>query len=187
MIRAIIFDFFGVMRTDAYEAWLKAHGLRKEGVFFEVSRLQDIGEISNTEFCRRLSKLTGINVTQQELNKGGKINFDTIDIVKKLKKRYRIALLSNSSSVVIRKILKDNNLEHYFNEIIISSEVKLTKPSYQIFSLTINKLGVTQSEVIFIDDNEQHIQGAEKAGIRCIQFSSAKQLSQDLKRLGVNL
>jgi len=185
MIKAIIFDFFGVIRTDAYEAWLASHGLKKEGDYLEISRLQDVGDISNEEFYERLSKLFGSRVTRKDFDATAKIHHDTLQLITALKKHYAIAVLSNSPLGLLRGIIKDNNLEKYFDEIIISSEVNLVKPSPEIFTYTLRKLGVKPQETIFIDDNSKHVEAAQKADIQGFQFVSAARLGEDLRRLGL--
>jgi epoxide hydrolase-like predicted phosphatase len=187
MIKAIIFDFFDVFRTDAYKSWLAEHNIPREGEYFEVSRRQDMGEITVDGFLQTLSKLQGRPVTLEELEANATLDNDVVAVTEALKKRYRIALLSNAPSGFIRGIFAEHDLERLFDEIIISSEVGMVKPSADIFHLTLQRLGVQPSEALFIDDNKKHTQAAEKIGIKSIQFLSAAQLRKELKERGVIL
>lgn len=184
--KAIIFDFFGVIRTDAYIAWLQKNHIPHEGAYFDASYQQDIGKSTNEEFFRRLSELQGRSVTKEEMDVGAIVDEAVVTIVKTLKQRYKLALLSNSAGSV-RRLLKENNLEQYFDEVIISSEVGMVKPSPEIFKLALNRLGVTASETVFIDDNSNHVQAAEKLGIKSIWFKSAEQLKEKLHNLDIKL
>lgn len=185
MIKALIFDFFDVIRTDAYKAWLSANNIPHEGPYFDASYQQDMGNITVGEFLDRLSKLQGCKVTREELDESAKVDQDVVNIIKKLRTSYKTALLSNAPSAVIREILAEHDLEKYFDVIIVSSEVGYVKPSPEIFMLTLEKLGLTASEAIFIDDNEKHTDAAEVLGIQSIQFQSAQQLKEHLAKLGI--
>lgn len=185
MIKAVIFDFFDVFRTDAYKSWLAANDIQHEGEYFEASRQQDMGEITVEQFLQKLSRLQGRTVTLEELETNAKLDSEVIEIAEEVKKDYRIALLSNAPSAFIRGLFAEHNLERLFHEIVISSEVGMVKPNADIFELTLQKLRVLPSESIFIDDNEGHVQSAQKVGIRGVQFTSAAQLKKDLLAMGI--
>ncbi|HSX17422.1 MAG TPA: HAD family phosphatase [Patescibacteria group bacterium] len=187
MIKAVIFDFFDVFRTDAYKTWLRKNNIAHEGAYFEASRLQDVGEITTDGFLAMLSKLQGRTVTFEEVDGSATVDHEVVEIADALRKHYRLALLSNASSAFLRQLLHELKLDTKFDEIVISSEVGVAKPSAEIFEITLKKLGVDASEVIFVDDNERHTQAAEKLGIKSIIFSSASQLKQDLEGLGLKV
>lgn len=184
-IRAVIFDFFDVLRTDPFKAWLTANGLKREGPYAEAARQQDMGEITAEDFLQLLSELQGRPITREEMNQGAKVDDAVVALAERLRKNYRTALVSNAPSVIIRGLLTAHDLARHFDVIIISSEVGFVKPSAEIFQLALAKLDVPAEEAVFIDDNEQHTQAAEKLGIKSIQFHSAAQLSKELKKVGV--
>lgn len=157
MIKAVIFDFFDVFRTDAYKSWLVANAIPHEGEYFEASRRMDMGELTPEQFLEELSRLQGRPVTLQELETNAKLDEAVIAIAETLKENYSIALLSNAPSAFIRALFAEHDLERLFHEIIISSEVGMVKPNVDIFELTLQKLKVAPSEAIFIDDNEKHV------------------------------
>lgn len=144
-----------------------------------------MGEFTPEQFLKELSRLQGRTVTLQELEANGKLDEEVITIAEILKKNYSIALLSNAPSAFIRALFAEHNLERLFHEIIISSEVGMVKPNADIFELTLQKLRVSPSDAIFIDDNEKHVQAAERVGIRSLQFTSAKELKSQLLSLGI--
>lgn len=187
MTTTVIFDFFDVFRTDAYKSWLATNGIAREGDYFEASRRQDMGEITVDQFLEELSRLQGRTVTLEEVEANASLDNEVVTIAEQLKKNYRTALLSNAPSAFIRGILTEYDLERLFDEIIISSEVGMVKPSAEIFELTLRKLGADGLETVFIDDNETHVRAAEKLGIRGVQFISAAQLREDLSRLDLKL
>ena len=187
MVKAVIFDFFDVFRTDSYKAWLHANNIPHEGDYFDANRQMDLGNITTEQFLARLSDLQGREVTSEELDATARVDAEVVAIAKELKLKYRIALLSNAPSSFIRNLLAVHDLEQHFHEIVISSEVGMVKPNPEIFEYTLSKLGVSASEVIFIDDNPGHVAAAEKIGIKSVQFISARQLEKDLQTIGLEI
>jgi HAD superfamily hydrolase (TIGR01509 family) len=185
MIKAIIFDFFDVFRTDAYKSWLATNNIPHEGDYFAASRRMDMGEFSPEQFLAELSRLQGRPVTLQELEANAKLDDEVVAIAEALKENYSIALLSNAPSAFIRALFAEHDLERLFHEIVISSEVGMVKPNADIFELTLQKLGVPPSEAIFIDDNEKHVRAAASVGIKSVRFTSAKELKHQLVSLGL--
>ena len=187
MIKAIIFDFFDVLCSDPYKAWLANHGFKREGRFSEVVNQMDTGKIEKDEFVQTLSQLSGQTIEEidKEFQSTSQINFEIVDLLKKLQNKYLTGLLSNAPSKYIRKILQDNSLELYFSEIVISSEVGYSKPSKEIFQIILDRLQVPASDAIFIDDNTTHIEAAELLGIKGIVYQSPMQLIQDLARFDI--
>ena len=92
MIKAIIFDFFGVFRTDTYEAWLLKNGYERVGVFAETSMLLDQGKIDSDEFYRRISVAAGRIVTPEEVDDMATLDTEMVAFVRTLKHTYRIGL-----------------------------------------------------------------------------------------------
>lgn len=189
MFKAIIFDFFGVIRSDPYKAWLESHGYVREDGFLEASNLLDGGKIDFSQFLARVSALSGVpsDRISDEFKSAAKIEYQVLELIKNLKHHYQVGLLSNSSSSQIRSILDENNLTDYFNEVVVSSEVACMKPGEEIFNIILQRLNVKPSEVLFIDDDISNIQGAETVGIKSVLFETAAQLEQALRKLNINL
>lgn len=187
MIKAVIFDFFDVIRSDPYNAWLKNHGFVRENEFLKASQRLDSGQIDMNHFFKLLGSLSGQDPGSIELEfeSVAKVDQEVLRIINRLKPHYSIGLLSNSPSKLIREILNNNDLEKYFDEIVISSEVGHIKPSQEIFQIILNRMGLRSSEALFIDDSEHYVKGAEKAGIKSLQFSNASQLANDLQKIGL--
>ncbi len=78
-----------------------------------------------------------------------------------------------------------NDLGDLFDEIIVSSEIRLTKEDPAIYEFVLRKLGVTTGEVVMTDDNPANIRRAEAAGIKGFVFKNASQLEKDFINLGL--
>ena len=85
----------------------------------------------------------------------------------------------------MRSNLRAQDLEKYFDEVVISGEVGYVKPDPRIFELTLQRMNIAASEAIFVDDLQYYADGAKKVGITVVRFVNADQLRADLKSLAV--
>jgi epoxide hydrolase-like predicted phosphatase len=188
MYKAIIFDFFDVIRTDIYRSWLNLHGYDKKGNFLDVKQELNLDEINFDEFLHKLSDINNQTAESisEEMQNGAKVDHDVVELIKKLRKNYRVILLSNSPSGLLRGLLQEDDLEKYFDEIIISSEVGLIKPNAEIFQLTLKRVELRPEECIFIDDSEKNTAASEAVGIKAILYTNSSSLKTSLKKLGIS-
>lgn len=182
MYKALIFDFADVIHTDIFHAWMTKYGYKREGKLEEASRLCDRGVITLDDFFQKLSEASNqpAQSIQAEFKEFAKVDDQIVDLIKKLRIQYKIALLSNAHTQYLRPLLKKHDLEILFDEIIISSEVHLIKPEPEIFLLILKKLAITADQAIFIDDFEMNTKAAESLGIKSIWYQNSSQLKEVL-------
>lgn len=188
MIKAIIFDFAGVIGADGYWIWLRKNipDIESKREYYQkISEQVDGATISNAEFVKAISDNSGISEDRiwKEIYPEIVINKELLNFIKDLKKKYRIGLLSNFTSPWLREIFNKHNLHEYFDEVIISSEHKLIKPDPAIFKKILKMLGVSSNEAVFIDDRQVHVDAANKLDIKGILFSSNQQLKDEFREL----
>lgn len=187
MYETIIFDYFGVIETSRFDSWLGRHGYRRSGKFVEISNLTDAGRISMQQFFDGLSEMSGIPAEEikTDFSTHSTLNTALIELIKALKKKYKIVLLSNASSHYLRSIIKKDGLDPYFDEIIVSGEIGLIKPDREIFEFALDKARALAEKTVFIDDRSVNVEAAEKLGITGLVFSDMHQLRADLAKLGI--
>lgn len=108
---------------------------------------------------------------------------DTVETVKALRGRYPLYLLSNNNPIAMKRILemfRENGLEPEttFRDQFISSEMKLQKPSREIYEESVRRTGLPAGEILFIDDNETNVTAAREAGMQARLFTPGMKLSQ---------
>jgi putative hydrolase of the HAD superfamily len=82
---------------------------------------------------------------------------------------YKLGLISNCSSEEVT-VLKNNALYTYFDNVILSYEVKCAKPDQKIYDLSMKELGVLPEQCVYIGDGgSDELNGAKKAGMTPIQ------------------
>lgn len=192
MIKAIIFDNAGVIMTEAYWLWLHENipGLEeKKDFFLDISHKVDRSEITPSQFLDHLAKASGKNSeqVQKEILNTFVLNEEVYKLMKKLKKHYKIGLLSNFISQWLRLLFNKFDLEKLFDAMVVSTDHNMIKPDPKIYHLIAEMLGVKPHEAIFIDDRESNITGAEKVGMKGILFNNPQDLQENLKEIGVTI
>ena len=162
------------------------HDYKLEGEFLSVNQSTDRGEIDTEEFLNKLSNVTGRSSSAifEEMEAGAAVDYSVLSLVEQLRDNYKIGLLSNAPSEFLRGLLKEHDLEKYFDVIVISSEVGLIKPSPEIFRHILSMMNIRPDEAIFIDDNIKNVEGAETVGIKSFVYTNAVNLEKDLRTHG---
>ncbi|PDZ65304.1 2-haloalkanoic acid dehalogenase [Bacillus cereus] len=103
------------------------------------------------------------------------IDQNTIHFLNHIKSHFKIGIITNGSTHRQKAKIINTNLNNYFDTIIISEEVGLSKPDKRIFELALNKLNVQPEDVLFIgDDLEKDIAGPQNANIKGVWFNPQK-------------
>lgn len=186
MIRAIIFDCFGVLTTDTWRAFLDT--LPESANIDEARSLNhalDAGIISHEEFVDGVELATGFRPPEIEKMMGGEVakNIALLDYIRQLKPHYAIGLISNISSNWIRDSFLNEQEQLLFDQMILSYEVGMTKPDPRIFMLACERLRVGPHEAVMVDDIEQYIAAAEAEGLHGVVYKDFVQLKDDLTAL----
>lgn len=100
---------------------------------------------------------------------------DRIELIRRLGKRYRLFLLSNTSSIhvdAVNKILQAasgvGRLGDLFEQIFLSYEMGVMKPHPEIYERVLEEAGIQADETLFLDDNPDNIRAADALGIQTI-------------------
>ena len=76
---------------------------------------------------------------------------------------------TNASLETVRGIMKDAGILHFFDELIVSSEVGYSKPDEEIFRIALRKLGVKPNEAIMVGNRvSTDILGGNRMGMETV-------------------
>ena len=189
MIKAIIFDCFGVLLTDVNrERHNKiaqtdpAAAQAIEDVFEDSNR----GKITREESARRMGEILHVDPAEiLATSDAGEVrNQALIDFIKTLRPNYKLAMLSNvRGRASLDRRFNPNELDELFEVVVASGDVGIVKPERQIYELTAEKLGVDPHDCVMIDDIPEYCDGAEAIGMRAVRFISTEQCIADLSAL----
>lgn len=193
MIKAVVFDLWETIGTKGFRVSksLREHFNIKTPDFLErYERSLQLKEWKNIEEMAK-NFLINFNINVNEEN----INF-VIDIIQKgidkatifrgmkvilgkLKNKYKLALLSNTTNFE-SKVISKWNLNKYFDIQIYSYQINSLKPSNRNFDEICKKLNLKPNECLFIDNEERSIEAARKLGFKTITFQNVEQLKKEL-------
>lgn len=184
MIKAVIFDLGGVVARDNPKAALSR--IEFKGVRWDLALK---GRIREEEVVKVIARKHGVKTDKIIALLGQRRipNLEVIKLVKRLKKQYKLALVSNTLSSTFRYRIKHYDLEKYFDVLICSAEVGLLKPDPKIFQLALQKLNVNPEEAVLIDDREANIKSVETLGMKGILYEEDNSLIRELRSIGIKL
>lgn len=180
-MNTLIFDFFGVICKNPHESWYANHADIKsklEDYRRDNEYKADLGQLDEAEYIKGLADITGIapeDITA-ELESYHVIDQDVVNLIRSLKPKYKIIVLSDAPKGMVEGIVSENNLGDLFDQVVVSSVVGMIKPSREIFQYVLDSNNLSTSDVVFIDDNPLNIKGAEELGIKTILFTKLEDL-----------
>jgi HAD superfamily hydrolase (TIGR01509 family) len=189
MIKAIIFDFFGVLVTEGFKQFLDAYFAndpqkRKEAIN-EVVKFDSGMEGTNRHLLiDNLAKIAGISSEKTlEYFNSNKPNKMLLGYIRKsLKPKYKISVLSNAGDDFISELLSDED-QKLFDDIVLSYRFLTAKPAPDIYQLALKRLSVTSEEAVFIDDSPSHCIGAQAMGLQTVLYENFPKMKKDLEKI----
>ncbi len=177
-MKALILDMYGVIikdpeggllpfinrtfpdlsRDDVYKHWIKAN----------------VGELSSFNFFRELGFEGDLSIIEKEYLDTIEIDEAFYEFAPILKKHYNLALLSNDLGEWSRYLRDKFKINDYFDVITVSGDLKIKKPDVKIFMHTIDKLGCSATDCIYVDDRRFNLAAAQSLGMDSVLFNSRK-------------
>lgn len=203
MIKNIIFDLGGVIIPLNRIACLRAFddvvgykdfgdvlsNYRQMGFFekFENGEIssdqfRDIVRMNSSKTKDGKSRVISDREIDDSLNKFlCDIPQDRIDTLLYCRKRYRIFLLSNTNPICMERVPelfkeKGYDIKEIFEKLFLSYQMKLAKPSPDIFLDVLKQTGIRADETLFIDDSPANVESAGKLGFSTILFNPKEDL-----------
>ena len=110
---------------------------------------------------------------------------DAVSVLSGVKaKGYLVALISNTGmtpGVTFRAYMKQIGILRYFDALTFSDEVRLAKPSREIFLQTIQSLGIPPEQTVHVGDHMLNdVVGARQAGLRTIWIDWEEEARQEV-------
>lgn len=189
MIRALIFDCFGVLYRDNIYLIYDTVPADKRQQMHDIIRACDYGMLSRTDYFTQIGELSGLGEQKiREIEKEQFVrNQQLIDRLPSYRQSYKVGMLSNIGDETMERLFPSGELHQLFDAYVLSGEVGMTKPSPEIFELMATRLGLLPEECLMIDDLPKNAEGARRAGMQTIVFASNQQFEAELERvLGSN-
>lgn len=206
-IQNIIFDLGGVILNIDYHLTEKAfvdlgcadfHKLYSQAKQIPLFDKFEKGVVTEDDFFAEVAKVTKLSVDKNDLKKAWNAMLISLpkenhELLKELKGKYRLFLLSNTNEThisaftkIIERTCPMEEFEKCFEEIYYSNVIGLKKPDPDPFVKILRDHRLAPKETLFIDDSIQHVEGARKVGIKAELLEkgkSTRQLLEELKLL----
>jgi epoxide hydrolase-like predicted phosphatase len=189
MIKAIIFDCFGVFYVDPiFEYMNDTHSPpEKAKALHELDKQSVAGLISKREFIDQAASLLGIAEVEveQRFFMATTRNQELLEYSQLLRKSYKVGLLSNVGSNVMDAFFTPHERDEYFDAVVLSGDVGLAKPDPKIFELICKKLGVEPADALMIDDLPRFSEAARNSGMQAVVYVTSQQLMSDVAAISL--
>lgn len=187
VIKAVIFDCFGVLVEAAFPAFFREFLADQPDTVAEIKKLDNLsskGLLPWSSVEAEIARLTGLErsfvAVYLSKNPPNLLLFDYI--AKELRPRHKIGFLSNAAENYLDELFTKEQ-QALFDDFVISYEHLMSKPAQEIYDLAAKRLGVDTQECIFVDDNESYCEGARQAGMQAVHYQSLEQLQSDLRNI----
>jgi HAD superfamily hydrolase (TIGR01509 family) len=194
MIKTIIFDWGGVLTIGKYtqsilENISKRKKIKIEKIYNKFDKLivqLNLGKINFKQFVKEVEKKLSLGISEKEMKyifkNSIKPNKKVIPIIKKLKSKFNIIMLSDNDEVTVN-FLKKNHKEMFnlFSKKYFSHELYMVKPNLKIYRHVLKDMKIKGSECIFIDDKQKNVDASIRLGMKGILFINSEQLKKELK------
>jgi putative hydrolase of the HAD superfamily len=113
----------------------------------------------------------------------GSVPVEKVQFLKKLKGKYPLFLYSNTNQIHIEYFLKRFYAEHqsrfevFFEQLFYSHVIHDRKPQISGYEKVIALSGVNPGETLFVDDFEENIEAARRAGFLTFHYLPGTDLS----------
>lgn len=139
------------------------------------------------ERFRRFANEIGLSCNPEDLS-NMYVNFlaeasflydESEELLSYLSKKYKIVIITNGLLSVQNNRIKKSIVNHYFDDVIISDEIKIAKPDSKIFEYALNSINHNKKETVLMigDSLSSDIKGGANFGIDTCWFNSNKKVN----------
>ena len=174
MIKAVIFDCFGVLLIDSTQSLVERYP-EYGSELLHLRRQADAGYLSREDLLKEFSAILAIpeDEIDEIFRNEHQLNTQLTEYITSLKKSgIKIGMITNLGRGWFNELLPQKEVQNLFDDIIISGEVHMTKPSPAIYELSLNNLNVEADEAIFVDDIKANCVGAEVVGLKGVHYKT---------------
>lgn len=208
MIKAVLWDFGGVITSSPFEAFNRyelEQGIPENFIRSVNSKNPDSNawaqfessQVSAAEFDGLFAdetELAGHRIPGNEVLSllSGEVRPEMVNAIKLIKQKYRVACLTNNvkgagtgagMASTSDKAAQIKDIMAQFDFVIESSKVGFRKPDPQFYQLACEKLAIDPSEAVFLDDLGINLKPAKAMGMTTIKVVSAAQALTELSAI----
>ena len=196
MIKAVLFDFGGVLAEEGFKQGLRAiakeRGLDPED-FYEIAGelVYQMGYVMGSSdeqtYWNAVREKTGVRGEdkefREEILKRFKLRPDMMEVVERIRSSALIVAILSDQTNWLDELDQRTPFHHHFDYVFNSFHLKKTKRDPSIFRDICAVLGVRPEEGLFVDDNLQNIERAASQGLGTIYFKGVGEFKKEIETL----
>jgi glucose-1-phosphatase len=147
--------------------------------------------MTSREFYTEVCKIASLSMPEEEFVSAYTDIFTpkpaTLDLVRHLKGRYRLGLLSNTNQWHYEFGIRPVPIFPLFEAVTLSFEVRAMKPDPAIYADMLRKLALPADACVYIDDIAEYVEAGRALGFRAIRYTDHERLIRDLTAIGIHV
>ncbi|MGY4516304.1 HAD-IA family hydrolase [Lysobacter sp. HA18] len=192
MIKAVLFDFDGVLTTDktgsvsTIKYLSRKTGLGEAALWDAFAPFNEellSGQTTHSavwpEICTRLGRQLAPSLLVQAFE-STPIRHDMLRYVDALRPRYATALITDNKADRMRCLGDRHSLTSIFNLILVSAEHGSGKEHAGIFERAMESLAVEPAQCVFVDNSRRNLVAPAAMGIHTVYFNEATDTAESL-------
>ena len=180
MIKAVFFDYDGVLTTDKTGSITttrylsEATGIELSAVkaaFSRHNRALTLGHVTHLQIWSEICKSVGRDLDIAllfEAFESTPMNRDMFALARRLKRSKEVGIITDNKKDRIDHLKQHQGLEPLFSPIVVSAELGIDKQGKEIFIHALRLAGIAAEEAVFIDNNEENLSAPRALGIAAI-------------------
>lgn len=195
MIKAVLFDFGGVLAEEGFREGLMAVGKEKgfdpDHFFNMLSELvyqtgYVTGSADEHAYWNAVREKTGLTGEDKKLREEVlmrlKLRPKMMEVVKKIKSSgFIVAILSDQTNW-LDDLNQRTPFYQHFDHVFNSFYLKKTKRDPSLFRDICAQLDLRPEQVLFVDDSPENIKRAAGEGLRTIHFKSESEFEKEIQK-----
>lgn len=198
-MKAILFDLGGVLidlaPLNVFEHWAKAAAVTPTSLaarwkIDDAYKAHEKGEMEFNDFTGHLQKQLGISLSQGDWQTGwntllGRPFPGLVPRLLELANRIPLYCFSNTNQThwtALEARTSHTQLVSCFQKTYLSYAIGRRKPDVESYRWVAQDMGYQPSDIVFFDDNEANISGAERAGLNTFHVKGPKVVIDFLDR-----
>lgn len=188
MIKAIVFDCFGVLVVDALGAildQLKEEDPERADKIIEIIDSVIVNKIMIKDSQTQVAALLGMSreAYVDKLRTGETKNTKLLAYIEQLRVTHKTGMLSNVSKNGLAERFTPEELTKHFDAVVASGDIGHAKPHARAYEIAAEQLGVRLDECVMVDDRDEYCEGAQRVGMQIVKYVTFSQMKQDLEKL----
>jgi FMN phosphatase YigB (HAD superfamily) len=199
-IEGLLFDLGGVVieidferALQSWNQWtlLSIEEMRDRFKMDEAYERHERGEVEASEYFTHLRNVLELEASDSEIVLGWNAIFlneivESVNYIRAVNSDLPCFAFTNSNPThQISWMSVFPRVVESFHQIFVSSELGLRKPEREAFEAIADATGIGLDAMLFFDDTEENVKGAQAAGMQAVHVKGHMDVKQALSKIGV--